>query len=207
MKPLLHSSAVYIEIGQTSLKALNGEAGLEMPLERLPNGVLTGACREKIISGMRHFLERKDWQPRIRGYCAVGARGVSLRKLTLPSAGKEELQRVLRMQIESEFPLPPDELAWGYRALGQTRQNGATKQDVLIVAVKKEVIDEYSQLLSKCGLHPVFTVAALARSSLRPPSAVTCAILDVGRSQSELALFDGDVPSSSTRSFLGRGID
>ncbi len=67
-----------------------------------------------------------------RAFCAIGARGVSLRRWTLPAASKEELQRLLLLQIEREFPVAPDELAWGYRVV----RNGSGKpQEVIVAAV------------------------------------------------------------------------
>src|SRR5205823_1538721 len=111
-----------------------------------------------------------------------------LRRLTLPRCSKEELQRLLPLQIEREFPIAPEELAWGYCALSQEHSpanGGPATQELLVAAVKKEVLQEYAELLSGCGLAPVFTLAALARGSLcvQPPGSY--ALLDIGRSQSE----------------------
>src|ERR1022692_3967122 len=146
----MDSPCVYIEIRQSSLKALRGEAGLELPLERTPSGGLTKACREKLTISLHGFLRKDVWQPRFRAYCAIGARGVSLRRLTLPTTTKENFKRLLALQIESEFPLPPDALAWGYRQIssagmpaGPTSNSSAAKQDLLVVAVKREVVEEY----------------------------------------------------------------
>jgi len=202
----MNSACVYLEIGQSSLKALKGGAGLEMPLERLPDGRLSEACKNKLTLGLQGFLKQELWQPRLRAFCAVGARGVSLRRLTLPSSTRENLRKLLLLQIESEFPLPPDALAWGYRQLpmadlpgghprgGQPASNG--KQDFLVAAVKKEVIQEYSEVLSGCGVTPVFTLAGMARSSLRPQCPGAFALLDIGRDYSELMSFDGGVPTA-----------
>ena len=192
---------VYIEIRQSSLKALKGETGLELPLERAPSGGLTKACREKVTISLQGFLKKDVWQPRFRAYCAIGARGVSLRRLTLPATSKEDLKRLLALQIESEFPLPPDALAWGYRQINSadipvghsTNSSGAT-QELLVVAVKKDVIEEYSEILSECGVVPVFTVAALARRHVWQHPPQTCALLDVGRNYAELISFENGVP-------------
>src|SRR6202040_577605 len=116
--------------------------------------------KEKLPAAFQNFLMRKSWQPRSRAICAISASGVSLRRLVVPVAAREESQRLLLLQIENEFPLPPAELAWGCQPLGQTRQNGATKQELLVVAVKKEVVEEYAEVLAQCGLNPTFTLAA-----------------------------------------------
>jgi Tfp pilus assembly PilM family ATPase len=197
----MDSPHVYIEIRQSSLKALRGEAGLELPLERTPSGGLTKACREKLTISLQGFLRKDVWQPRFRAYCAIGARGVSLRRLTLPATTKEDLKRLLALQIESEFPLPPDALAWGYRqigspsiTIGRSKDSSGAKQELLVVAVKKEVVEEYAEILSECGVVPVFTVAALARRHAWQHPPQTCALLDVGRNYAELVSFENGVP-------------
>ncbi|MDB6077851.1 MAG: hypothetical protein JWO82_1598, partial [Akkermansiaceae bacterium] len=195
----MNSPSLYIELGQTSFKVLKGDAGLEIPLERLENGGLTDSCREKLTHSLRDFLKKKGWQSRSHAFCAIGARGVSLRRLTLPSSTKEELQRVLRLQIESEFPLPPEELAWGYRPLDSAGRPGIVaiaRQEMIVVALKKEVLAEYSEILAGCGVNPVFTLAALARNCLCPQPPGSYALLDVGRSHSELIAFDNGAPAS-----------
>ncbi|HWX23221.1 MAG TPA: pilus assembly protein PilM [Candidatus Binatia bacterium] len=188
----------YLEVGQSSLKALNADHGLELPLERLPTGRLTEACKEKVTLRLREFFTHTPWQPRPRAYCAIGARGVSLRTFSLPSATNENLHRHLLLQVESEFPVPPDDLAWGYSLLnGQNNQPNASgmKQQFLVAAVKKEAVEEYAEILSRCGVTPVFTLAALARSSLCPHPAGSYAVLDIGQHYSELLAFENGVPT------------
>lgn len=188
---------VYLEIGQSALKVLNEDEGLELPLERQPNGRLTTSCKEALAGKLRTFLQRKSWQPHARAFCAVGARGVSMRRLTLPPAAKDSFQRMLLMQIENEFPLSPDELAWGYRILGGTRPNGVAKQELLVIAVRKEMLADYEDVLSRCELNPVFTLAALARGFLASPAIANFAVLDLASDGgAELVQFSGDVPNA-----------
>jgi hypothetical protein len=140
-----------------------------------------------------------------------------LRRLTLPPATNENLYRLLSLQVESEFPVPPDELAWGYRPLAlDTQSSGSNqaqhtagpggsaastppgtgaKQEFLVAAVKKEAVEDYADILSKCGFTPVFTLAALARSDLCPQLPGACAVLDIGRNHSELISFENGVPT------------
>lgn len=194
---LFNGACAYLELRQGSLQVLEGERGFELPLERSPNGRLTEACRLNLVLKLREFFKRPAWQPRPRAFCALGARGVSLRRLSLPPTTRENLPRILRLQIETEFPLPPDELAWGYRPLSATSANGrGSKQEVLVAAVKKEAIEEYAGLLAQCGLSPVFTLAALARSRLCPQPPPSYAVLDIGRLTSELIVFEQGVPTS-----------
>lgn len=189
----MNPSQVYIEITQTNLKVLRENDGLDLPLERSGSGQLTDSCKEKLVHGIRTFLQRKSWQPRPRALCAIGASGLSLRRIALPTTARDELPKLLRLQIESEFPLSPDELAWGYRVLGPNG-NGAAKQELLVAAVKKDRVDEYVSLLLAAGVNPVFTPAVLARASVCPQPLGTCALLDIGKKQLEFISFENGVP-------------
>jgi len=193
----LQPQQVLIEIGHRSVTALDGERNFEMAIDRLPNGKLTDASKERLTAGLREFLKTKNWQPRRRALCAINARGVSLRPMTVPAAPKQELNQLLLLQIEREFPLSPDELAWGYcEALnGSPTQNRALAgQELIVAAVKREVIEEYTAPLSACGLIPIFTLGALARASLCPLSPGAYALLDIGQTQSELISFQNGTP-------------
>ena len=164
MMELLNPPPVFIEIGSGSLQALCETRGLEVPLERATDGKLTAASREKIIAGLEKLIGRKSWQPRARAICGIGAHGVLLRRITLPAAAPEDFEGVLRLQIENEFPLPPDELAWGWRDVS----SGAARREILVAAIRKIFVDDFASVLLAAGANPEFTVAALARDALCP---------------------------------------
>ena len=101
----MNAPNVYIEITPGSLHLLAGTEGLDVPLTRLESGRLDPVSRERLTASVRELLKKQGAQPGLRAFCAIGARGVSLRRLTLPTASKEELERLLVLQIEREFPL------------------------------------------------------------------------------------------------------
>jgi type IV pilus assembly protein PilM len=192
-------TGLFIDIGQSSLQAVHGDDIFAFPLERGESGRLTDLCRERLVLSLRGFLSRKGNAKGWSAFCAIGARGVSMRRLSLPASSDDELRRVLRLQIESEFPLSPDELAWGSRAVGPpvaAANGGVARRELLVVAVKKEVLEEYAGILTECGIVPLFTLAALARAELYRPPSGSCVVLDIGRTHSELMSFDNEVPAS-----------
>ena len=195
---MMNSTSVFVEIGQTSIKVLRGEEGFEAALDREQNGGLTAACKERVSASLREILKRKSWQPRLRAFCAINARGVSLRPLALPPANPDELDRVLRLQIEGEFPLSPEELAWGWRRIAPRRlpANSDDGHDVTVTVVRKQTLEEYAAMLTAGGLNPVFTLGALARSWICPHPAEPYAVLDIGRNSSELIAFEDGAPKT-----------
>lgn len=191
----LNPPPLFVEIGQVSLKAARENAAVELPLERQPDGRLTAASKEHLVTALRKFVSARSWQPRAKAFCAIGARGVSLRRLSLPGGPGDEFRQRLLLQIEAEFPLPPDELAWGWQTLGGSQTNGvAGKHDLLVAAVKKEIVADYREVLRASGVDPLFTLAALARAKLSGTRMDSGAMADIGRGHAEVAVFEKGVP-------------
>ena len=199
-KSFLNPPPVFIEIGPDSLKAVRENDEVELSLTRAADGRLTASCKEKIIAELKVFLKAKSWQPRARAVCALGARGVSMRRLSLPAGRKEEFHQRLLLQIEAEFPLAPDELAWGCQPLSANGSVG--KQELLVAAVKKEVVADYLEIFRAVGAEPVFTLAALARKNLFAATD-SFVMLHIGNGQSELTFFERGIPVNSRIVFSG----
>jgi hypothetical protein len=187
----LRTPTAFIDIGASVLRLSGAGGALELPLERGADGKLTAACREKTVLGLSRTTGRKNWQLKTKAICALNASGILLRKVTLPAVAREELPAILHLQLEREFPLAPEELAWGWYELST---NGM-KREVLLAAVRKETVEDYAALLSEAGFQPEFTLAGLARNALCPPVKGDYAIVDVGPSQVELISFENAVPA------------
>jgi hypothetical protein len=191
-RPFFADENIFIEISDNSLKISGRQNDLELPLERGENGLLTDACKERLTNAVQLLVNKNRWMPRPRAWVALGARGLSLRRLTVPGGDRESTQRVLRLQIESEFPLPPEQLAWGWQRISLT--NG--QQDVLVAAARKEIVEAWANLFAQWGLAPIFTVAALARSAANPPPVNACAILNLGTKSAEYLVWRDGGPES-----------
>jgi Tfp pilus assembly PilM family ATPase len=192
--PPISGDSLFLEIRQNTLRALHGQEALSFPLERSADGRLTPDCKQKLQTELHSFVNKTNWKPRAQTICAIDARGVSLRRLSLPVSSNDELERLLHLQIEREFPLAPNALAWGASRVNAESANG--KQELVVAAVKKEVVEDYAQLLTPFSAAPVFTVAALARSRICPPSADSFGLLDIGRKHSELLIFNQGMAES-----------
>lgn len=184
----MNSTDVFIEVLDGSLRLAHAGKAASIALERLPDGRLTPASRENVQTQLALWFTPGMFGGRRAAVCALPARGAIVRRLTVPVASRQDLERVLALQIENELPLSPAELAWGYRVVGNGAPGGT--QEVLLAAVKKESAEQYRDIFAACGLEPVFTLGVLAREALVPVNAEPHAILSVGTTQSELVIFD-----------------
>ncbi len=185
---------VYLEIGHASIRLFDGAEGVELALERSENSRLTSACKATLATTLQEFVRPRTGRGPTTALCAVGAQGVTMRRLRLPKCSQEELEGVLLLQIESEFPLPPDQLAWGYFELPAHDSLNVSKAggpEVLVFAVKVDSLEEYSEILATAGIMPLFTLAAFARKMMLPASVgANFSILHIAEPQCELACFE-----------------
>ena len=140
-----------------------------------------------VVRELTAFLGRKPWQQRLEAACLIPGSGVSLRRWKIPrGTAVAEISEVLRLRIEGEFPLSPEELAWGWLQLAEF---GSTRE-MLVGAVKRTTVERCSEMLSAAGLSVHFVPAALARLRLFQGSGVGHVVLDVGAEASELLVLD-----------------
>lgn len=189
-----HAMEDFVEITGRSLAVLREGRTRQLPLERDAGGALVPVCSTRVRAELAEIFGRAGWGARRPVWCAIGGRGVLLRRFQLPRVPAGELSRLVALQIESEFPLAPEELAWGFVVVGEGTggaEAGRT-QEVLVAAVRKSVIDAYAALFADTGRTPIFTLAGLARHALCLPGGGTYSLLHVEEDEAEwLAYRDG----------------
>ena len=139
---------------------------------------------------LRDFIKSAGLEAGAEAWCFIPARGVSLRRLQLPATTPANREQFLRLQIEREFPLPPDELAWGWRQVGQEGDG----TEVLVAAIKEDLIRPFASLLQSADLDPHFVPAVLA-DGLAAAGRDSSAIASLDGNTLELARFDGGLPA------------
>ncbi len=197
-----------IDIGYSSLKLKLAGDGIELPIERAAGGDITPESTARLARELRTFLDGHRWTSR-QALCGLPSRGISLRVLRLPEAPPDETARLMALQIEKELPLPPESIAWGMADAavknGEPRASGL--RDVMVAAVRREILDPYAALLEQCGLKPTFCLGILAGSLICPSTDGRQAVLDVGRTHSQLlSLRDGRPESVRSLSWGGERV-
>jgi type IV pilus assembly protein PilM len=86
---------------------------------------------------------------------------VIVKKISLPSMTREELEESIRWEAEQYIPFDINEVNLDFQILHGAEMEG--QMEVLLVAAKKDLIDDYVQVISDAGLTPaVIDVAAFA---------------------------------------------
>ena len=77
---------------------------------------------------------------------------VIVRYIKLPYMTKEELKGVIRFEAEQYIPFSMDQVVLDFCILGEVTEEGQKKIEVLLVAIKEEVVNQYIKLLRDIGL-------------------------------------------------------
>lgn len=182
-----------LDFGQTSLKVWQENRIAEWPLERTDTGRLASGCKDRLKGEIRSFLA-PNWLPGCRAVCAIPARGVNIRKLQLPPGISTGIPSLLAFQVEKEFPLPPDQIAWA-AFQPPTNSSASPESEWAVVAVKRDMVQDYVDILKDCKCRPELTLGPLAAAMTVEDPSGSFAVLDIGKAQSQCITFQDGKPS------------
>jgi len=142
--------------------------------------------------------------------CALSVSGQSviIRKITVPMMTEAELEEQIQWEAEQHIPFDIKDVHVDYQVL--RRRAEASQMDLLLVAAKRDQIEEYAQLARNAKLKPLvcdidaFTVQNLFEYSRALPADQTIALINVGASLSSLNIIANGV-SAFTREIANGG--
>lgn len=142
--------------------------------------------------------------------CALSVSGQSviIRKITVPMMTEAELEEQIQWEAEQHIPFDIKDVHVDYQVL--RRRAEASQMDLLLVAAKRDQIEEYAQLARNAKLRPMvcdidaFTVQNLFEYSRTLPQDQTIALINVGASLSSLNIIANGV-SAFTREIANGG--
>lgn len=128
-------------------RGLAGVELLDWGIEELPREpeMRDAAIKEK-LSGIMGRLPARP------AFITVGLPRslVTMRSVTMPAVGEEELRGILEYEVERHIPFPPEEVEYHFQAV----EKGAEKATLLLAAARKEEIARFLSLLSEAGIKP-----------------------------------------------------
>lgn len=207
---------VGVDIGTTSIKVCQlkeSRRGLSLvrfayaPLE--PQVIVDGQVMDSgavIETLQRLFRDTKIRQKDIA--VSVSGQSVIIRKISVPTMTDNELDEQIQWEAEQHIPFDIKDVQIDHQVLRRRPDDG--QMDVLLVAAKRDQIDEYAQLARMAKLRPMvcdidaFTVQNLFEYSRGLNPDQTIALINVGASLSSLNIISGGV-SAFTREIANGG--
>jgi len=127
----------------------------------------------------------------------VANHGVLMRLATFPKIKDSQLEQVVRFQAGEYFPIPVSQLVMDFAVVGTVEEGAAQKVEVLLVAVRRDLLAKALAALERARLTPVVIDAsplAAMRTLPRERLLGTVAIVDIANGLSSLLVVVGGVP-------------
>jgi len=213
---LRSKSIVGLDIGASSVKAV--ELGIHPKGLDLAHVGVAPLPRESIVQGA--FLNSAAIMDAIKAALsngkirtkdvavAVAGSSVIVKKVALPAMSFEELEESIRWEAEQYIPFDVNEVNLDFQILSKGESDG--QMDVLLVAAKKELIDDYVQVISEAGLRPRiidvegFAVQNAYAANCESGAEDSIALVNIGSQTINVSIAVGDVPAF-TRDLAGGG--
>ena len=85
---------------------------------------------------------------------STGGQSVVIKTISTPKVSDEELHKNIRSEAEQYIPYDIDDVNIDYQILGESEYS-AEQMNVLLVAVRKDLVAEYVDVIQMAGLNPV----------------------------------------------------
>jgi type IV pilus assembly protein PilM len=209
------NNCVGLDIGSSSIKVVQvketkkGVHLVNFGLEPIPSqSIVDGAIMNQgaVVDAIRNVFGRLRIREK-RVAIAVGGHSVIIKKISVPLMTRGELEEQIRWEAEHHVPFDPHEVQIDYQVL--TEENDQGQMDLLLVAAKNELLNDYAAVVRDAQLKPVvMDLAAFAvqnafeRNYGFPPDEAV-ALVNVGASISTINLVVGGVTTFTREVTIG----
>jgi type IV pilus assembly protein PilM len=192
--------ALGLDIGSTSVKmillkeqrkrgqvsyALQSFGMKPLPPEAIVDGALMNSTA--IVQALQELMtELKVKNKEV----AIGVSGhsVIIKKIQMPRMSQEELEESIQWEAEQYIPFDVKDVNIDTQILDAGGNDATGQMDVLLVAAKKDMINDYTTVVSESGLQPVvvdvdaFAVQNMFASNYDVPDKETVVLINAGAS-------------------------
>lgn len=154
-------NVIGVDIGSSSIKMVElketktGYKLINYGIIPIPSEVIVdGAIMDSsaIVEAIKSLLAEKKIKTKDAAI-SVSGHSVIIKKITLPAMTEAELEESIQWEAEQYIPFPISDVNMDFHILEMA--SGQPQMDVLIVAVKKDMINDYTAVMAEAGLNPV----------------------------------------------------
>lgn len=159
-----------LDIGSHSIKVMElkeGKGGQwklskfglhKLPAEAIVDGAIMNSAA--VVEGIRDLVARHKIKAR-EVTTGISGHSVIIKKITLPMMSDEELTESIQWEAEQYIPFSVNDVNLDTQVISRAEETG--QMEVLLVAAKKDIIQEYTSVIQEAGLKPLIVdVSAFA---------------------------------------------
>jgi len=122
-----------------------------LPPELIVDGSILDSTR--VIESIKELISSSGIKAKDAAIGVSGHSSVIIKRINLPQMSEDELHESIKFESEQYIPFDIDDVNLDFQILGM--QEEGNQMDVLIVAVKKDKINEYVSVVKDAGLNPL----------------------------------------------------
>lgn len=198
---------VGLDIGSSSIKAVElkrarGEiTATHVGIEPLPADVVVDSMivdSGSVSAAISKLFAEKQIKAKMVA-TSVSGHSVIVKRITVPAMSDAELSDSIQSEASQHIPFDVNDVHVDYQILSEEGAGGAT-MDVLLVAVKKDKVLNYTNVLSLAGKQPAlvdidaFALQNCYQYNYEPSPGSTVALLNLGASVMNINIVKGTTP-------------
>jgi type IV pilus assembly protein PilM len=168
-------------------------------IELLPDAIVEGELmdRDSVVESIRTLLASRNIQAR-SVVSAVSGRGVIVKKVLMERLKVQDARERIPWEAEQHIPFDLSEVTLDFQIM--TPQATADQMEVLLVAVKNDIINSYVEVLTGAGLNAsildvgFFAIQNAYEANYDYPDAEIVALVNIGADTTNINLVKGGIP-------------
>ena len=205
-----------LDIGSSSIKLIElkeGKNGFKLqnllisPLP--PEAIVDGALMDSvtIIDTIRDLIANSKTKTK-NVVTSVSGHSVIVKKITLPFMAEAELEESIKWEAERHIPFDINDVNIDFQTIGMNSEN-QDLMDVVLVAAKKDIINDYVSVIMETGLITViididsFALENMLGINYEMEKDETVAIANVGASITNINILKNNVSAFTRDIFKG----
>lgn len=205
-----------LDIGSSSIKLVElGESKNTYKLQNLgiaplpPEAIVDGALMDSvtIIDTIRELIANTKAKTK-DVITSVSGHSVIVKKITLPLMSDSELEESIQWEAERYIPFDINEVNIDFQIFGSSSENPEV-MDVVLVAAKKDIINDYVSVIIESGLNPViidvdaFAIENMLSVNYEMEKDETVAMANVGASITNINILKNNMTAFTRDIFKG----
>jgi len=205
-----------LDIGSRNIKAVQlKEVKGGYQLERLsilplaPELIVDGSILDapRVVEAIKELISKSNISAKDATISVSGHTSVIIKRISLPLMSEEELSESIKFEAEQYIPFNIEDVNLDYQILGQHPKEN--KMDLLMVAGKKDKINEYVSVIRDAGLNPVivdvdaFALENMYEINYEINTGTNVALVNIGASTININILKGGVSIFTRDSSIG----
>ncbi len=205
-----------LDIGSSSIKLVElGESKSAYKLQNLgiaplpPEAIVDGALMDSvtIIDTIRELIANTKAKTK-DVITSVSGHSVIVKKITLPLMSDSELEESIQWEAERYIPFDINEVNIDFQIFGSSSENPEV-MNVVLVAAKKDIINDYVSVIIESGLNPViidvdaFAIENMLSVNYEMEKDETVAMANVGASITNINILKNNMTAFTRDIFKG----